>query len=71
MTYVLAASFVPTSRKEAFGVRLMLKRFLHHRGHGSVDRWWAEAVEYRSADRNLTPREAAKLQALRQGRPGA
>jgi tRNA A-37 threonylcarbamoyl transferase component Bud32 len=69
LTYVLAASFEPTGWKEALGVRLMLRRFLHHRGVAAVDRWWVEAVDYRSSDPNVTSGEAAKLESLRYGRP--
>ncbi len=68
MTYVLAASFETTGWKESLGVQLMLRRFLHHRGASSVDRWWVEAVDYRRGDPNVTSGEAAKLESLRRGR---
>ncbi len=69
MTYLLAAAFEPPGWKEAIGVRVMLRRFVHHRGAASVDRWWAEAIAHRRADANVTPGEAATLDALRRGRP--
>lgn len=68
-TFVLAAAFEPADWKEALGVRMMLRRFLHHRGASSVGRWWSEAIDYRRADPNLTSGEAAKLDALRLRRP--
>ena len=70
VTYLLAASFEPSGWKEALGVRLMVHRFARHRGAASVDRWWSEAIDYRSADPNVTAAEAAKLETLRSGRPG-
>ncbi|MEM9615679.1 MAG: phosphotransferase [Actinomycetota bacterium] len=68
MTYILAAALEPADWKEALGVRLMLRSFLRHRGPAAIDRWWTEAIDYRRADPNVTPGEAATLDALRPGR---
>lgn len=68
MTYVLAAAYEATNLTEAVGVRVMLRRFVHHRGAAAIDRWWTEAVDYRRSDANVTPGEAAALDRLRAGR---
>lgn len=71
MTYILAAAFEPSGWQEKLAVRLMLRLFLRHRGASSVDHRWIEAIDYRSADPNVTEGEAANLERLKVRRPGS